>query len=105
MSTSRIALDQAQRRLVQRLQQLEDRLRAGDDAGWAAYADAAAALAAILTQIGQENAGHLLSTRQLADRLGVSSKTVLRRRKAGDLAPALQLGLRGRAALRWMPPR
>ena len=48
--------------------------------------------------------GELLSTKDLADRLGVTPKTLLRRRAKGELKPALELGERGRAAFRWRAP-
>jgi excisionase family DNA binding protein len=65
-----------------------------------AYCQALAALAAIapLTVPGAD--GRLLTTKELASAMAVSPRTVLRKRKRGELQ-AVQLGQRGRAALRW----
>ena len=48
----------------------------------------------------QEKIATLLTTGELATRLQVSPRTIRRRRKAGELTPALQLGKR---VLRWRP--
>lgn len=98
------ALVRAATRLAERLEQLEVRLSDGDDAAWRAYIATAAALATIVPQTVPGADGRLLTTKELADALHVSSKTVLRKRRAGKLA-AVQLGQRGRAALRWSAPR
>jgi hypothetical protein len=45
--------------------------------------------------------GELLTTKELAERIGVSPRMLLKRRKAGQATPALVLGKRGRAAIRW----
>ena len=45
--------------------------------------------------------GGLLSTREMADRMGVAPKTLLRWRAQGRVKPAVQIGQRGRAAVRW----
>jgi hypothetical protein len=93
-----LALARAERRLLARLEELEARLDT-DVSAWPAYCEAAATLATIARQARES--GALLTTGQLAEQLGVSSKTILRRRKAGEITPAMQLGERGRAALRW----
>jgi hypothetical protein len=82
-----------------RVAELEQRLDAGDAAAWAEYRETAVALAALAERA--HRSGDLLTTGQLAQQLGVSSKTVLRRRASGQLKPAAVLGQRGRAALRW----
>jgi hypothetical protein len=43
----------------------------------------------------------MVTTAQLAKLMHVAPKTILRRRKAGTIAGAIQLGKRGRGALRW----
>jgi excisionase family DNA binding protein len=87
-------------RFLERLEQLESRLDQGDDGLWRAYAEAAAALAAVARETVPGAHGQLLTTAELAAQLRVSTRTLRRRRKAGQLE-AVQLGERGRAALRW----
>jgi hypothetical protein len=103
VNAATLALRRAEVRLLERLDQLEARLDHGDGDGelWRAYADAAGALAMIARETAPGAHGELLSTREMAARLGVSAKTILRRRKAGQLTPAAAFGQRGRAALRW----
>lgn len=101
MKPAHLALIRAERRLVERLEQLEARLDGGDPEAWREYAGMATALAAIAPQLTPEATGGLLTTRELAERLHVHPKTILRRRKRGELQPAAVLGHRGRAALRW----
>lgn len=95
------ALARAQLRLTERLEQLEARLAGGDETAWSAYCEAAASLAAIAPLMVPGADGRLLSTAEMAERLGVAPKTLLRRKAKGEVMPAVQLGQRGRAALRW----
>jgi hypothetical protein len=99
-----LVLARAERRLRDRIEDLERRLEAGEDR-WREYGEALQALVAVAAQLAPEQSGRLMSTAELAAKLGVSAKTVLRRRKRGELTPAVQLGERGRAALRWSTPR
>jgi hypothetical protein len=94
------ALDRARPLLESRAAEFEARLRDGDSGAWDAYLATISALAAVTAQTGAGSRGELLTTRQLAERLNVSVKTVLRRKKTGGLKPAVQLG---RRALRWNP--
>lgn len=96
-----LRLEHAAQRLGERLAALEDRLQDDDAAPWAEYREVAKALAVILPNLAPERRGGLLTTAQMAQRLGISSKTLLRRKAKGELRPALQLGRRGRAAIRW----
>ncbi len=100
MTPAQAALLRAQLRLVERLGELEARLAAGDEDQWPAYCQAAAALAAIAPGTAPEARGQMLTTAELAERLQLSAKTVLRRAKRGELQP-VRLGARGRGALRW----
>jgi hypothetical protein len=101
MSPLTVALARAERRLLARLEELDARL--DDDAtAWPAYCETAATLATIARQ-SREN-GALLTTGELAERLNVSSKTILRRAKRGELKPALRAAARGSGALRWRAP-
>jgi hypothetical protein len=96
-----LQLERAAHRLGNRLAQLEERLQHGDVDAWSAFCDTAQALAAVLPAIAPERRGALLTTAEMADRLGIAPKTLLRRRKRGQVRAAVELGERGRAALRW----
>jgi hypothetical protein len=58
-------------------------------------------LAALLPHLTPGSRGELLTTKQMAERLGISPKTLLKRKATGEIRPALRLGARGRAAIRW----
>src|SRR5262245_54244542 len=88
--------------LAARLLELEARLST-DWHSWPAYVTTVQALAAAVTLDMAGSSGRLLTTQELAAAMGVSSKTLLRARKRGQLQ-AVQLGQRGRAALRWRGP-
>jgi len=94
------ALVRAVTRLTARLTYLESRLLDDDEAAWREYRETLAVLAAIIPRTMPGADGRLLTTKELAAALHVSPKTVLRRRRTGELT-AIQLGERGRAALRW----
>jgi hypothetical protein len=85
------ALDRVAGRLVARLAVLEAQLDAGDPDVWSEYIKVAQALAAIwpLLAPGQHR---LLTTAELAAQLGISSKTLRRRKALGLLQPALEHG-------------
>jgi excisionase family DNA binding protein len=101
VNVARLALERAQLRLVGRLDKLEECLAAGDEAAWASYCEVVAALAVVVTaQTAPGASGQLLTTRQLAERLQLSPRTVRRKVKAGELTP-VRLGARGRGAVRW----
>ena len=53
-----------------------------------------------LRQTAPGAGGELLTTAQMAARLQIAPKTLLRRAKKGQLEP-IRLGQRGRGALRW----
>jgi hypothetical protein len=87
-------LGRARDRLAARLMALEAQLDADDDGTtWREYRETAAALAAILPATVPGADGKVLTSRELADRLGISPRTLRRKAKAG--AP-----LAGRS-LRW----
>ena len=98
MTPLTLVLSRAERRLIDRLEQLESQLDAGENV-WTEYLATITALATLPAR--GDRVGELLTTKELAARLSVSPKTLLRRKKANQIAPALQLGKRGRAALRW----
>lgn len=90
-------LERAAARVASRLADLEVRIGAGDEAAWALYLDAARALAALVPLLPASQG--LLTTAELAARLGVATKTVRKWRAAGLARPVLE---RGRV-VRWDP--
>lgn len=100
MISVQVALLQAQGRLIERLERLAPRVAADEEGCWSAYCEAASALAAIAPVIAPGAGGQMLTTEQLAERLQISPKTLLRRAKKGQVQP-LRLAARGRGALRW----
>ena len=99
MTPAQLALRRVEARLLDRLERLERDLDR-DPSLWPAYCDAALALAAVSRETVPGARGQLLTTSEMAERLGVSARTLRRRAKAGELEP-VRLGQRGRAALRW----
>ena len=57
-----------------------------------AYLAAVSALPALVADTTPGRRGELLSTRQMAERLGIAPKTLLRRKARGDVKPAMQAG-------------
>jgi hypothetical protein len=87
------ALARAALRLLRRLKDLEARVDAGDDAAWAAYERTVETLAGISPALlAPDRHGSLLTTAQMADRLGVAPKTLLKHKAKGAVRPALQRG-------------
>jgi hypothetical protein len=92
MLAFRLILDQAARRAAGRLEQLAARLDAGDEQAWPAFLETARGLAEIVAQTRPERQGALLTTQEMADRLGVSPKTLLKHKARGVVRPAAQKG-------------
>jgi excisionase family DNA binding protein len=90
-----LALIEAERRLLARCQALGQRLDAGEDC-WAEYTPAVVALNALVPSERRP----LTTTREMAERLNVSPKTVRKLGKTGKLE-AVRLGKRGTGAIRW----
>jgi hypothetical protein len=90
-----LALAEAERRLVARVQQLGAQLDAGEDR-WREYVEAVAALARLLPPERQA----LLTTRAMAEKLDISPRTVRKLGRAGKLE-GVRLGKRGTGAIRW----
>jgi hypothetical protein len=86
--------------LEARLVELEERVRQGEEAAWEAYLATLTALLTVTARTVPGAAGELLTTAQMAERVGLSPKTLLRRKATGQLKP-IQLGKRGRGAVRW----
>jgi hypothetical protein len=80
-------------RLAGRLETLEVRVD-GDVGGdvWREYAELAVALATVMAQIEPGARGELITTAQMAERLGIKPKTLLKHKAAGAVKPALQRG-------------
>ncbi len=77
--------------LSARLDTLEDRLEA-DELAWSAYCEAARALAAVAGHLEPGARGELLTTQEMAQRLGLSAKTLRRHVAGGVVKPALHRG-------------
>src|SRR5262245_38663513 len=86
------ALERASRTLVERLTQLEERLQSGEEAAWSGYIEAVKAVALVLPNLAPGRRVELLTTAEMARRLGVAPKTLLRRKARGEIRPALQAG-------------
>ena len=95
MTPAALALADAERRLVARVQALAERLEAGEDV-WSAYVDAVTALNTLVPAERRP----LMKTKELAARLGLTPKTVRRLGKAGKLEGE-RYGKRGTGAIRW----
>jgi len=59
---------------------------------WGEYAALAAALATVMARLEPGARGELLTTAQMAERLGIAPKTLLKHKAAGAVKPALQRG-------------
>jgi len=92
MTTQLSAFQRAAQRLAARLERLEARLSGDDDAVWREYRETVAALASVLAQMTPGRSGELLTTAQMAERLHVTPKTLLKRKAKGQISPAVQQG-------------
>jgi hypothetical protein len=85
-------LGQAQRRLVGRLAEIEARLDSGEETAWETYLATLTAFLGVLDRSALGSRGEMLTTAQMAARLGVAPKTLLKHKAAGAMKPALQCG-------------
>ena len=96
MTPLTVQLDRTARLLADRLSQLEERLQSGDQSGheaaWRSYSETAMALASVLAQVSPGKRGELLTTAEMAARLNLAPKTLLKRKARGEIRPALQRG-------------
>jgi len=97
MTASTAILSRAQRLLLARLEDLAARLEAGDAMQWPAFLETITVVTQLEPRLAPGGNGELITTADMARRLGVSPKTLLRRRKRGEVAPAIQ----ERRLLRW----
>jgi len=92
MTRQVLALHRAAQRLAVRLELLESRLSDDDPMTWQEYRQTAATLAALRTQLPPGRGEELLTTAQMAERLNVTPKTLLKRKAKGHISPAVQEG-------------
>ena len=92
-----VALGKAEPFLIKRLGQLQERLQADDEGAWGDFLAVVQALVALTQATQPENGAPMLTTQEMASRLGVASKTLLRHKKNGKIQPALAKG----KPLRW----
>jgi hypothetical protein len=89
-------LDRARDRLRWRLVALESRLGAdaGDDAVWREYLAALDLFLRLEDRLARQagNGRATLTTKEMADRLGISVKTLLARKKRGAIRPSIAHG-------------
>ncbi len=95
-ATDRLRIDRAARLLTDRIETLEKRVREGDESAWPDYQETLRTLTALLPHLGPER-GAMLTTAEMADRLGVAPKTLLRHKAKGRIRPAVTQG----NLLRW----
>jgi hypothetical protein len=81
-------LTRAYHRVAGRIVELEERLEA-DPSAWSEFYIAVHALAAIEPRLGH---GDMLTTGMMAQRLGLSVKTLLKHKKSGAIQPAVVRG-------------
>ncbi len=92
-----VALGKAEPFLTKRLGELQERLQAGDDDAWTEFLEVVQTLVAVTQAVKPENGGPMLTTQEMASRLGVAPKTLLRHRAEGKIQPAVTKG----KLLRW----
>lgn len=93
-----LVLERSARLLIERVAELEARLRQGDEAAWPHYLATLDSLAMVLGHVSPGRREDLLTTSEMAARLNISTKTLLRRKSRGDIRPAVQYGKR---LIRW----
>jgi hypothetical protein len=87
--------------LAVRFDALEARIASDDETAWPDFLDLVKTLAALFPHVSPGAHGSLLTTRDMAAKLGISPKTLLKRKRSGEIRPAVQMAARGRAAIRW----
>ena len=95
MTPAALALAHAERRLVARCQVLAERIDSGEDV-WSEYAAAVIAL----NHLSPAERRPLVTTKEMAERLSVTPKTVRKLGRAGKLEGE-RYGKRGTGAIRW----
>jgi hypothetical protein len=99
-----LSLTRATSRLLARLAVLEAQLDAGDASGWPAYLTTLDVLLRLAPATAPGAGGELLTTKEMAERLGLAPKTLLKHAKTGAIRPEVRRGKlvrwRGTEALR-----
>ena len=95
-ATDRLRIDRAARLLTDRIETLEKRVRDGDESALPIYESALQTLAALLPHLAPVQ-GDWLTTSQMAERLGMKPKTLLRHKKNKKITPTIAEG----KLLRW----
>ncbi len=95
MSSDRAAiacLERAAILLAQRAGRLEERVCQGDESVWAEYRETLNVLAKVLDHVAPGRRGEYLTTADMAKRLNISPKTLLKRKAKGEIKPIIQRG-------------
>jgi hypothetical protein len=80
------------RLLTTRLATFEARLECGDETAWPEYRDTLGTLVELLSALQPERQGAFLTTAEMAQRLQITPKTLLKRKRNGDVRPAFERG-------------
>ena len=91
----RLALERGRALLGNRVGVLERRVRDGDERAWPEYA----AVLSVLAALEDRQPARLLTTAEMAQRMGLSVKTLLKHRRRGAVRAAVAQG----NLLRWAP--
>jgi hypothetical protein len=76
-----------------RLAALEGRIREGDETAWSVYLVTLQVLVALLGHVEPPGRTRdLLTTKEMAERLGIAPKTLLAHRRRGSVRPAIKKG-------------
>ncbi len=86
-----VALRRAEPILIKRLGELQASLQAGEGA-WSEFLEVVQALVALTQAVKPENGGPMLTTQEMATRLGVAPKTLLRHKARGRIRPTVERG-------------
>ncbi len=92
-----LLLRKAEAVLTNRLEQLQSRLQAGEEGLWIELCEVVRTLTQLRTALLPEHGGPMLTTAEMAARLGIEAKTLLRHKKNGKIRPTVQQGKH----LRW----
>lgn len=78
--------------LSDRLAVLEPGVRVADEEAWARYLGTLQGLVAVLARLDAHSPAHLLTTGEMAERLGLAASTLLKHARNGKTRPALKAG-------------
>ena len=92
MTSLTACLLRAARLLEERLGHLEDQVRGGNEAAWGPYLATIGPASTLADRLAPGSRGELITTKQLAEALSITPKTLLKRKARGELKPALQRG-------------